>query len=302
MDIEEPAANPAEDGVVTLADARETAAAAQEANTPAEGESDDLDALAKEALGEAEANPEFVEVEIDGRKYKIAAGDDQPIDPDLKFGALRDADYRKKTMALSDERKAFLQERESYEARANLEGEAAYKAQQLAAIDAEIRQLSQIPIATLREQGWSDDQIRQAQSELQQRTQQRDKLARQVDESVAKLRETSDAEFRQMREKARSQAQLSNKALTPDRIDALEKFAIESGVDQERAQSITDPVEYQLLHLAEVGKRFLERQGKAAQIRAAQAGNPATTLGGKSAGVKPPEEMSPGEMAKMLGY
>lgn len=297
----EPAANPA-DGVVTLADPLETAAAQTEANTPAGGEGDDLEALTKEALGETDATPEFVEIEVDGRKYKVASADDQPLDPDVKPGILRDADYRKKTMTLSEERKALQTEREAYTARANLEGEAALRAQNLAALDAEIREYSQISIAALKQQGWTDDQIRQAQTELQQRAQQRADLARQVDSDVAKLREVDETQFRTMREKARAEAQLANKALTPERIEKLEAFAIGEGVGEQDAKSITDPVAYKLLHLAEIGKQFIERQTRAAQLKAAAQGAPATTLGGKSAGGKSPEEMGPDEMAKHLGY
>ena len=128
----EPAANPADAGVVTLPEA--TTEAQAEANTPAGGEGDDLEALTKEALGETDATPEFVEIEVEGRKYKVASADDQPLDPDVKPGILRDADYRKKTMTLSEERKVLQQEREAHQARANLEGAAALKAQNLAAL------------------------------------------------------------------------------------------------------------------------------------------------------------------------
>lgn len=296
----EPAANPADAGVVTPE--TETTPASTEANTPAGGEGDDLDALTKAALGETDATPEFVEIEVDGRKYKVASADDQPLDPDVKPGILRDADYRKKTMTLSEEKKAFQQEREAMQARANLEGEAALRARNLAALDAEIRELSQIPIASLKQQGWTDDQIRQAREELTQQARQRAELARQVEGDVAKLREADEGQFREAREKARKEAQLVNKALTPERIEKLEAFAVAEGIGEEDARTITDPVAYKLLHLAEIGKQFIERQTRAAQLKAAAQGAPATTLGGKAAGGMAPEQMGPDEMAKHLGY
>jgi hypothetical protein len=296
----EPAANLADPDVVTPEQA--TALGQTEAITPAGGEGDDLDQLTKEALGETDATPEFVEIEVDGRKYKVASADDQPLDPDVKPGILRDADYRKKTMTLSEERKALQTEREAFAARANLEGEAALRARDLAALDAEIREYSQISVAALKAQGWTDDQIRQAQAELKQRQGQRDDLARQVSSDVAKLNEGYETEFRTMREKARSEAQLANKALTPERIEKLEEFAISEGIGEKDARSITDPTAYKLLHLAEIGKQFIERQTRAAQLKAAAQGAPATTLGGKAAGGKSPEEMGPEEMAAHLGY
>lgn len=300
MENTDTAANPADPGVVTLPEA--TDAPQPEANTPAEGESGDLDALTKEALGETEANPEFVEIEIDGRKYKVAAGDDQPIDPDLKLGALRDADYRKKTMTLSEERKAVQQARDAYEARANLEGAALHRAQNLSIQDSQIAQLSQISIDDLRAQGYSDQDIRQAQVELQELVRQREELARQVNSDVQALREVQTQATTQARETARREAQLTNKALTPERLEGLEAFAISMGVPEADARSIVAPQVYSILHYADIGKKFTERQRNAANMKAAGAGNPMETLGGVNAGGKAPEQMDPGEMAKFLGY
>jgi hypothetical protein len=300
MDNIEPAANPADEGVVTLPEA--TGAPQQEANTPAVGESDDLDALTKEALGETVANPEFVEIEVDGRKYKVAPGDDQPLDPDIKLGVLRDADYRKKTMTLSEERKAVQQEREAYQARANLEGAALQRAQSLSIQDSQIAQLSQISIDDLRAQGYSDLDIRQAQAELQELVRQRDDLARQVDSDVHALRDVQSQATLQAKETARREAQLSNKALTPERLEGLEAFAVSMGIPEEDARSIIAPQVYSILHYADIGKKFAERQRNAANMKAAGAGNPMETLGGVRAGGKAPEQMEPGEMAKFLGY
>lgn len=288
----ETAANPVDDsdGFVDLD--------APEANpeTPEQG-TDDLDALAREASGETEATPEFIEVEIDGRKLKVSSVDGTPVDPELKFGALRDADYRKKTMTLAEERKAYQQEREAFQARANLTGEAAMRAQQFSALDAEIRQLSQISISSLREQGWTDEQIADAQDHLRQKAAQRSHLANQVQADIARLAEQDRAEFSKAREAAIQQASLDDKALTPERIDYLEKFATDMGVDADDAKSITDPVAYKLLHLADVGAKFLERQRNAANMRNAASGNPAKTLGGASSGSKSPEAMSFEEFA-----
>lgn len=301
MDIE-PAANPAETGVVTLVDERETALAQQEAETPAGGESDTLDDLAKEALGEPSANPEYLEVEIDGKKLKVLMADGSPVDPDIKFGVLRDADYRKKTMTLSEERKALQKERETYEARASLEGEAALRVQNLTTLDAQIRQLSQLRIADLRAQGYTDQQISEAQENLRQMAAQRDALSRQVEADLTGAQERGQQALKQAREKCFQEAQLADKALTPERITALEQFAEAEGIDPEIVKQTTDPVAYKLLHYADIGRKFIERQRNAANMKAAANGNPATTLGGVVSGNKSPDAMSPAEMAKHLGY
>lgn len=290
MENDELAANPA-DEVVTLPNPHATAEPETEA---APETNDDLDALTREALGESpdEAKPEYVEVEIDGKRYKVLSADGEPVDPELKFGALRDADYRKKTMTLAEERKALQQEREAYQARVNLEGEAALRARNLTAVDAEIRELSQVNIDDLRAAGWTEEQIVEASENLRALAAQRDELARQVQHDAQRFSEMERAEFTQAREKAIRQAALEDKALTPERIEQLERFAIENGVPEQDARTITDPTVYKMLHLADIGKKFVERQRKAANMKAAAAGTPAKTLGGIQAGGKDPASMS----------
>ena len=294
---EAPAAKPADEGPATLVDVREAALTQTEAQTPAGGESADLDALTKEALGETEANPEFIEVEIDGKTYKVLAADGQPVDPDLKFGALRDADYRKKTMALSDEKKAVQQEREVFQALANLEGDAAMRAGGLKALDAQIRQLSAIPISELQEQGYTDADIAEAQRHLGQLQNDRKNLAQQVGQDINVLRQVQTKQVEQARASARRDAAIQDKALTPERIETLEQFAVSAGFSTDAVQSITSATEYQVLHWAKIGKDFIERQRNAANLKAAAAGNPARTLGGVKAGGKSPEDMSVEEYA-----
>lgn len=290
----ETAANPAGEGIVTLADAGNDAPQT-EANTPAEGVTDDLDALTKEALGETDASPEFVEVEIDGRKYKIAAGDDQPLDPELKFGAMREADYRKKTMTLAEERRALQEERKAEQARANLEGDALVRAQDLTGLETRIRNLSQVSVDDLRRQGWTEQQIREASSELVAMQRQRDALARQVEQDIAQFGEMTATQLKQAREKAIQQAGLADKALTPERCAQLEEFAISAGVDADDVRHITDPTAYRLLHLADIGAKFIERQRSAAQMKAAGAGKPSANVGGTAGPNSNPADMSPGE-------
>lgn len=305
MENEETAANPADEGIVTLPNPGETSEPSTEAASPDAGdESDDLDALAKEALGETsdDAKPEFIEVEIDGKTYKVLSADGEPVDPELKFGALRDADYRKKTMTLSEERKIVQQERAIINARANLQGEAAAREKQLSALDAEIRQIASIPISQLQQEGWTDEDIGEAQEHLRQKQAQRQQLVGQVSQDIQRLQAFEQASILKARQDAIQQAQLSDKALTPERISYLEEFAVKSGKTLEDVRSITDPADYKLLHLADVGQKFLERQSKAATMKAAATGSPAKTLGGVKAGSKSPDQMSPGEMAKLLGY
>ena len=297
MELEDvPAANPADDEPVNL-DAPETGEAQAEAQPPAGGESDDLDELTKKALGETEANLEAVEVEIDGKTYKVMTANGEPVDPELKFGAMRDADYRQKTMSLSEERKAFQQEQAALRALANLQGDAAMRAQELRAIDAKVRQLSNLDVRDLQQQGYSDEQIREAQAHLQQLTAQRQALVQAVSQDVQGLRAHETQLAQQARQDAIRKAGMEDKALTPERAAELEKFAQSIGFPEEAIQSISLPSEYLTLHYAEIGKQFVERQRKAATMKAAAAGNPAKTLGGRTLGSKDPSSMSMEEYA-----
>lgn len=292
----ETAANPADGGVATPdAPAQESTAPQVEATTPAEGVADDLDALTKEALGETDASPEFLEVEIDGRKYKIAAGDDQPLDPDLKFGALREADYRKKTMSLAEERRAFQEERQAAQARANLEGEALVRAHDLRAIDAKVSQLSQLSVSELRRAGYSEADIQQVASDLSKLVEQRDNLARQVQQDVHAMNEADAQAVKDGFAKAVSSAALLDKALTPERCEYLVGMAKQLGFDEQDVTSITDPTAFKVLHYADIGMKFSERQRAAAQMKAAGAGKPSTNVGGTNSPSNDPESMSAGE-------
>lgn len=294
---QEPAANPADDGPVNLDDVQETEPEQQEAQSPAGGESGEIDELMKEALGEPEANPEFVEVEIDGKTYKVSAADGEPVDPELKFGAMRDADYRKKTMSLSEERTAFQKEQANLRALANLEGDAAARADRLRIIDAQVRQLSQLNVSELQQQGYTDEQIEEARRDLAGLVEQRSNLAGLVSRDIQQL----DAKRNELRSGAREEAirkaGMEDKALTPDRAEYLEKFAVELGFSEEDAKSLSSPQEYKVLHYADIGRKLIERQQKTAAMKAAAAGSPANTLGGAKAGNKRPEDMSMAEYA-----
>lgn len=295
----ETAANPADGSLVThteLAPVDSNPAPQTEATAPAEGADDSLEQLAKEALGETDAKPEYVEIELDGRKYKVLAADDQPVDPDLKFGALRDADYRKKTMTLAEERKALEQERVAYQQRANLEGQAAVMATQLTALETQINQYANISIDHLRQQGWTDQQIAQAQAELADMVAQRDGLSRQVNDQLERFRQMDTESVTKARADAIANAHLADKALTPERCQQLETFAVEGlGLSADDVATITDAKAYKVLHLANIGQQFIERQRAAGQMSRAAAGKPATNVGGTAKPGGNPEDMSPAE-------
>lgn len=285
----EPAANPADADVVTLPDVEETAEAQTEANTPAGGESDPIEELAREALGEAAEEASPVEIEYEGKKFTV--------DPVLRDAFMRDADYRKKTMALSEERKVLQQEREQFSTTANQAKELREAETALAIMDRDIATLANMPT-----DGMTQTQYDQAVARLQRLQTDRERLAG----AITAEQQKSQTEWSQGLEKAREEcfreASARINGFTEARRDELEQFAISMGAAKEEVSTTTEPWAYELLHYADIGKKFIERQRNAAQMKAAATGNPATTVGGASAGGKAPTEMSPAEMAKHLGY
>jgi len=285
----EPAANPADAEVVTLPEPGETTEAQTEANTPAGGESDALDDLAREALGEAPEEASPVEIEYEGKKFTV--------DPVLRDAFMRDADYRKKTMALSDERKAFQAEREQFAATASQAKEVRDAEIALALLDRDIKALSETST-----QGMTQAEYDAAAARLQRMQADRQMLSGALDGERKRLQTEHDQGLEKARADCFREASARINGFTDERRQQLEEFAITMGADKEEVALTTEPWAYELLHFADIGKKFIERQRNAAQMKAAAAGNPATTVGGKSAGGKTPEDMSPAEMAKHLGY
>ena len=285
------AANPADEGPVTLVDAVEqakTEASQTEAQNQA-GDSEDIDALTREALGETEAKPEDeVEVEYEGEKLKLP--------PKWRDAFLRDQDYRRKTMDLAEQRKALETEREQHASIAKRDQVVFEANVKIASLDRDIRNLEAADIT-----GWTPEQIANGNRALANLQNERATLANALTAHAQEQERVSSEQTAKLREKALSEAGARVPNFTDQRRTELEQFAVSSGIDADAFKGVVSASEYELLHFADIGKKFIERQRKAATMKAAQAGSPAATLGGGSAGGKAPEQMSPSEMAKHLG-
>lgn len=287
MDNEVTAANPADapeatpvnDDIVDLD-------APQEAQTPAEGgdqtpEPDSIEALTKEALGSEEiASPdELVEVEYDGQKYKVPAP--------LKEGVLRQADYTRKTMDLAEQRKAFETEREAIKQTATRTQEEFAAHVQLAKLQDHVQRLEQMDIS-----GMSQEQINAARLDLQDATRRRDGLVSALQRHEAQKAHAESDRIAKLREDCLAAVAKDLPNFNDARRTELDTLAVKVGASPEEVASITEPYAYKLLHYADIGLKFIERQRKAAHMKAAQAGNPATKVEGAGGGSKPPEEMT----------
>lgn len=281
MENEQSTANPAAEPIDVSADIV-SLDAAPEAPTPVEG---DLDDLVKEALGSEDANPddELVEVEYEGKTIKVSAA--------AKDALLRQADYTKKTMDLAEQRKALENDKQFIEQVRNVSTAKVNAMAQAQSLDIQIQQLENLSI-----QGLTQEQINGYRMDLRDLMDQKNMVLNDIAQLANTEREAQTLELGKLRETALQQAS----ALVPNWSDTrrteLESLAKELGADLD-PNDITEPWAYKVLHFADIGKKFIERQTKAGQMKAAQAGKPATTLNGSNAGGKDASEMTMAEYA-----
>jgi hypothetical protein len=291
MDLESEA-NPAAEALeVSDKDAQTLVKGAEDAEapepyTPPEEEPDELDKLVAPEAAEGETE-EIEEVEYEGKQYKLPK--------ELKDALLRQSDYTKKTMTLAEERKAVEAQREQIETFRNLSNERMEAVQNTALIKREIEQIENTPV-----QGLTQEQITRAEVRLTTLRQQLGQWEAYGQQAALKEKEVRDQQFAKDRERALSEAAKAIPNFNDDRRNQIAELIAGEGGDPKEIDSIADPVVWKILHLADIGKRFTERQRKAAQIKAASATQPAPEVGGKSSNRKAPGEMSPGEMDKFL--
>jgi hypothetical protein len=249
------------------------------------GEQDELDKL----IGTPEGEPEEVEVEYEGKAYKLP--------PELKDALLRQSDYTKKTMTVAEERRAIETRAKQLESFETLSNERRQAFLNSAVLRQQIKQIDNISTDGLTQEEINGLLINK--ENLNAQVAQWDNYERQV---AQREQDERGQQFAKAREDALAQAAHRVPNFTNERRAALESLAVELGASQADVQNISDPTVYEVLHYADIGRKFIERQRKAATIKAAGQAPTAVTVGGKGTGSKAPEQMSPAEMAKHLGY
>lgn len=255
-----------------------------EANTPAVGsEEPSYDDLLNEAEGAAEARPdaEFVDVEYEGETFKLP--------PKLKDALLRQADYTKKTMEIAETRKAIEADRAQAEQVRNISTAKVNAIGQAQILDYQIRNLEATPV-----DGLTQEQINALRMDLRDLYDQKNQVSSDIQQLASAEKYAETEELGKLRQQALQEAA----SLVPNWSDArrteLETLAKELGAGLD-PNDITEPWAYKVLHLADIGKKFIERQKKAGQMRQAQAGTPTQSLGNSKGGSKAPEEMTMAE-------
>lgn len=280
MDIET-AANPA-GGEGTPAQAAPEPVVAEATAAPAEGAStepgsDDIDLLTAETPEEEE----FEEIERGEKKYRIPKA--------LKGELLMHQDYTRKTMEVAEQRKAIEAEKARIEQLQTLTTE-------------ELRDVARFD--TLREQVAAYDKVdwdaleasdpaeaqRHWRLYQQAKDQARDIFLRHQQRQAQKTQEAQQTAAKRREE---VEAQVAKEIPNwPARRPELETFAGRYGYTPDFLAAHADANDFKLLHLAEVGHRFIERQRAAAKAAANSAVKPAPEVGGTAAAGGDPRTMS----------
>lgn len=277
---DEQAANPADEPIDVVE------AAPVEANTPAEGDevADDFEDLIKEGLGD-DAAPEELEVEYEGKTYKVS--------PEIKDALLRQADYTKKTMEVAEQRKTYeakIAEADTYR---NLGLATIEAAAQAKTIEAQIAQ-----IEGLSTQGLTQEQINAYNIQHMRLTEQKAAIDNDIRQMIEADRTMNSEQFAKFQQSAIEEAKKAIPNFDDKRRQDLEGLAVKLGVDPEDAKTITDASAYKILHLADIGQKFLDRQRAAKRVENAQSTSPAAELGGKTNTSKDPSKMTTEEWMK----
>lgn len=276
----ETAANPADEPIVV------DEAQSEEANTPAEGDdvTDNFDDLVNEGLGD-DVEPEELEVEFEGKTYKVK--------PELKDALLRQADYTKKTMEVAEQRKAYeakIAEAETYRSLGLATIEAASQAK---TIEAQIAQ-----IEAMSTHGLTQEQINAYNIQHMRLTEQKAAIESDIRQMIEADRTMNSEQLAKFQQSAIEEAKKAIPNFDDKRRQDLEGLAVKLGVDPEDAKTITDASAYKILHLADIGQKFLDRQRAAKKVENAQGANPVPQVGGKSTAVKDTSQMSDAEWVK----
>lgn len=253
-----------------------------------EEENDELAKLLREATGTEETDsPEVVDVEYEGKTYKLP--------PELKDAVLRQSDYTKKTQEVAEQRRAIEAEAKQLAEANAITKEEIGAAVQYQMIQEKMQALINTDISDL-----SPEDITSLRLDYSDLEKQASHWANVLEGIAVKRQESASQQIQQARDAALKEAARIIPNFTEERRQALEQFAVSQGATEKEVASLTDPNVYKILHLADIGQRFIASQSKAKSVAKAQEAAPVPEVGGKKATArKDPEKMSAEEYHAM---
>jgi hypothetical protein len=244
------------------------------ANTPAEEsdgeENDDLSDLLKQATGAETATPEDAEIEYEGEKFKVPAK--------LKDAFLRQSDYTRKTMEVAEMRRAIEAQKTEVEQLSTASQEQIEAVISAKTAEARVKDLLATPI-----DGLSQDQINALRLDLADAERAYTQSTAKAQEAARKAGEASSQHYAKAVEAARAEAAKHIPNFSDARLAELGSLVGSLGGDPDAVKQLADPTALRVLHLADIGAKFIERQRQAGKARAAQEVQPAAEVGGTKA-------------------
>lgn len=243
------------------------------------------------AEGQQPEAPEMVEIEVDGKTYKVPA--------ELKDGYLKNGDYTRKTQEVAEMRR-------SVEAKMEEAVKHFQSSQEFIQANAALMNVDQ---QLQRYQNVNWDQFEQedpmgAQShwrQFQTLKEQRGQVAQYLDKTQAERNAKAEREIANRLHETREFAQKEIPGWSPEVDAKIVGFAEGVGFSRDQLKAAMTPQVYKILHLAWLGEQSMQKQ-KAAPARPQAPIKPLTTVTPKAspAGRKSVTEMSVDEMAAYL--
>lgn len=230
---------------------------------------------------EEDENP-LVEVEVDGKKYKVPA--------DLKDSYLRHADYTQKTQSLAEQRRAFEQEREQIQRGWQVSDELRNNIAHL--------QIAQKSLEQYRNVDWNaftENDPEGAQRAFRDYTLMKDNIAqaeRLLEGQVRQAIETNQQNNWNLRNACIQRVKQEDPTWTDSTMADVEKFYGDVGGDVRELQGTVNPVHLKVVRDAMQYRKLLSKVKGGAKKEKAPA-KPAGKVGGaKSGSTRRPEELS----------
>jgi hypothetical protein len=215
---------------------------------PEPGDFDEADDLPLEGV---DAEDEDVEVEREGKKYRIPKA--------LEKELMLQADYTRKTQTVAEERKAIEAERALIKQRGEIQETFIKDVAKLTNVQDRLAQYEKLDWTTLRQ-----TDVNQANALFQEYVllkDQRDALGRDLNQRHQQRQLDEQQETAKRIEQGRAELAKRIPNWSPEAAKKVADFAVKSyGFSLEEVGAITDPRAVEALYHASIGKQFLERQ------------------------------------------
>ena len=254
-------------------------------------EAETVEAEASEDGTEEEPSaPEFVSVEYDGTEYEVP--------PQLKDALLRHGDYTKKTIEVSEQRKAVEEQADLLEHQAACQQETISDVAAVKAIDQQIEQYAALNWTELYQQDASQAGILNHQKQ---------ELESQRQQTINRL-DQRQAQFQSQRVEHHAKAVEQGQEVLKKEIDgwspALGKqiadYGISQGLSAQAVGSIADPVHVKLIDKARRYDELVAKQKSAKPKATAEPPKAAVKVKGKRANpTKDPDKLNMNDWLSM---